>query len=471
MKRLFAVLVLVLGTFSGVPIANAAGSSCISLGFPSVSSSSTSIQMTVSVSSACKSPFGLSGGGPVYSILGESTLSSSCSGPYDYSLLSYGTITCRISLGGALGSSRIGATSSTLQIWFAYDSSTKQVTFSHTAIPSAASGGGSPGSSSSGGSAQAPISPSCTAAPNTPNLAIEWNSTGPKFTFSPQTTGQKAATLYWSYSLWNSTTNAWEGWASWTVAPLSTGSYQASVIEGKTKIAFAVYAANACGDSTQAREVNGNTGVALAPLIEDQIVKNDPFPTLIKVGATLQIYGVAKSQLGLALEASSWAPTICEVNSSTTLKIVGTGTCRISLISKSFQNKVGAKPTLIDFIIPEPRVPQVIPIYPFSSQYEVSLESIVFTWKASSGLPVSVQSQTEDICSFVEDSKLVFNKVGYCEFTATQSGDSMTLPAESRDFQISIVDSRKTLICLKGKITKKVVGIYAKCPAGFKVKK
>lgn len=469
MKRFFAVLALLLGSFSGTPIANAAGSSCISLGFPSVTSSATSINVRVTANSSCKTPFGISNGGAVYTITGETSLSSSCSGPYDYSNFGGGTITCTIYLGGALGSSRAYATSSTIHIWFAYDFSTKDIAFTHPAIPAKSSGGSSGGGGTSGGAA--PIIPSCTAAPNTPNLAIEWNSTGPKFTFSPQATGQKAATLYWSYSLWNSTTNAWEGWASWTMAPLSTGSYQASVIEGKTKIAFAVYAANACGDSTQAREVNGNTGVALAPLIEDQIVKNDPFPTLIKVGATLQIYGVAKSQLGLALEASSWAPTICDVDSSATLKIVGAGTCRISVMSKSFQNKVGAKPSLIDFIIPEPRVPQVTPNYPFSSQYEVSLESIVFTWKASSGLPVSVQSQTEDICSFVEDSKLVFNKVGYCEFTATQSGDSMTLPAESRDFQISIVDSRKTLICLKGKITKKVVGIYAKCPAGFKVKK
>ena len=159
MRRLFGVLVLLFGTFLGVPDANAAGSSCISLGYPSVTSSATSIQVSVTANSTCKEPFGLSGGGAVYTILSESTLSSSCSGPYDYSNFGGGTIRCSITLGGGLGSTRASATSSTIQIWFAYDFSTRQIPFSHPAISSKSSAGGSSGgsTSSSAGKSGAPV--------------------------------------------------------------------------------------------------------------------------------------------------------------------------------------------------------------------------------------------------------------------------------------------------------------------------
>jgi len=151
MKRLFGVLVLLFGTFGGVPDANGAGSSCISLGYPSVTSSATSIQVSVTAESTCKNPFGLSGGGAIYTILSETTSSSRCSGPYDYSNFGGGTISCSISLGGGLGSTRASATSSTIQIWFAYDFSTKQIAFSHPAISSKSSAGGSSGGSTSSG--------------------------------------------------------------------------------------------------------------------------------------------------------------------------------------------------------------------------------------------------------------------------------------------------------------------------------
>jgi hypothetical protein len=90
--------------------------------------------------------------------------------------------------------------------------------------------------------------------------------------------------------------------------------------------------------------------------------------------------------------------------------------------------------------------------------------------KTSTGLLAHFEATTDDIC-FVAGDTLVFKSVGYCEFNASQDGDEANLPAESTNFHFLIIDSRKTLFCLKGKLSKKEVGINPKCPAGYKVKK
>ena len=456
-------LILLLGTLNFAPPANAAGASCISLGFPSVSSSSTSIQVSVSVSSTCKAPFGLSGGGPVYSILGESSLTSSCSGPYDYSLLSYGTISCRISLGGSLGSSRTGATTSTLQIWFAYDSSVKQVTFSHAAIPSGST------SSSSGGSVPAPITPSCTSAPSTPNLTIEWNSVGPKFIYSPATSGQKATALFWSYSLWNSTSKSWEGWNDWTKVNAATGSYQATPIENKTKIAFAVQAANACGASSQAREREDQTGVPLTSLQQDEITRNTKSTPDLKVGLDVDLYLVASSKLDLELQAISSTPNICTINQTQVL-LNSAGTCKLLVSSKTFEYEFGAKPTEVQFEVTK-LVAQIIPNLNIRSNYYLSTKNVELLMRTDAALTVRFQSLTPKTC-VVLGSTLSLVNTGSCILQATQEGDVNTLPAPARNFEIWIdSDPLKSVTCIKGKLTKKVTGTSPKCPTGYKVKK
>jgi len=458
--------VILFGVLSGAPTASAAGSSCISLGYPSVVSSSTSIQMTVSVTSSCKAPFGLSGGGPVYSILGESSLSSSCSGPYDYSLLSYGTITCRISLGGSLGSSRIGATSSTLQIWFAYDSSTKQVTFSHSAIPSSSSGGSS--SSSSGGTA-APVTPSCSSAPGIPNLTIEWNAIGPKFNFSPSATGQKATALFWSYSLWNSITRNWEDWVDWKKENPSTGSYQATPQTGKTKIAFGVQAANACGASAVARERDDLTGIPLTPKQQDAISRNITASPDLKVGFDADLYQLAESKLNLDLLAKSQTPAICSVN-QTQVIFNEAGLCRLLVSSVTEQYEFGAEPTEISFEITK-KVSQNIPEINLNSSYYLSTKNVELSLRTDAALTVRFKSLSPKICQ-VLGSTLAFVSTGSCILEASQEGDTSTLPAPVRNFEIWIdSDPIKTLTCMKGKLTKKVTGVNPKCPAGYKVKK
>ena len=426
--------------------------------------------MTVSVSSSCRAPFGLSGGGPVYSILGESSSSASCSGPYDYSLFSSGTITCRISIGSSLGSSRVGATSSTLQIWFAYDSSIKQVTFSHAAIPSKSSGGASGGvGGSSGGAAPAPVTPSCTSAPETPILKIERNTTGPKFIFSHATSGPKATSMSWSYTLWNSGTKSWENWASWQSTTASLGSYQASAIEGRTSIAFGVYATNACGSSAQAREAEDRKGISLAAQVEDQITRNTKSNPDLFAGQDVDLYLIATSKLNLELTANSLTTSICTIE-LTQILLRAPGTCRITVSSISYDYELGAKPTEIQFEVVK-LIEQVIPAWNLKSSYYLSDKEIELLLQTDAYLPVRFKSLSPETCE-VLGSLLWLVSTGSCIVEASQEGDDKTLAAPFRNFEIWI-DSNptKTITCLKGKVSKKVTGVKPKCPSGYKVKK
>ena len=100
------------------------------------------------------------------------------------------------------------------------------------------------------------------------------------------------------------------------------------------------------------------------------------------------------------------------------------------------------------------------------------------TFTASSGGAVSYSTTTPDNCS-ISGSTLNLLKAGNCLVTATQSGTS-TLAPVSANATITLtgavitpkpVVTKKTIVCVKGKTTKKVSGINPKCPKGYKVKK
>jgi hypothetical protein len=128
--------------------ANAGVADCLSFGLPSVTSTSSSINVTVSVRVNCtKAQIG-SARGAVLSIVEEGSFGPTCSGLYSLTPGGYETISCSIPLTGGFGSVRSGATSSTIKVWFSWDFSTKFISFRHAAIPSKSTSGTSSGSSS-----------------------------------------------------------------------------------------------------------------------------------------------------------------------------------------------------------------------------------------------------------------------------------------------------------------------------------
>jgi hypothetical protein len=146
MKRLGAVLILIVALLplQSIP-ANAGVADCLSIGYPSVSSTSSSINVTVSIQVNCTKEQIGSSRGAVLSIVEEGTFGPTCSGLYSLSPGGSQSISCSIPLTGGFASIRNGATSSTIRVWFAWDFSTKFITFRHIAIPGKSIGGTSSG--------------------------------------------------------------------------------------------------------------------------------------------------------------------------------------------------------------------------------------------------------------------------------------------------------------------------------------
>jgi len=134
-RKINIFLVLVLAFSVVQPIANAAVADCLQVGSPSASISSGTLRITASVRVGCtNAQIGSGGGAFVYSVVDEG-FGARCDGPRSISSGSSGTISCSVSVGPPSGSSRIGATSTTIKIWSAWDFSTKFITASHSSIP------------------------------------------------------------------------------------------------------------------------------------------------------------------------------------------------------------------------------------------------------------------------------------------------------------------------------------------------
>lgn len=118
-----------------LPVANAGVADCLSISTPTSSMNSTTLTITATASVTCPASSLGSARSPVVEVQGEN-FGSRCSGLYDLTPGAYNSLTCTIPISGYLGSSRTGATSTTIKIWFAWDFSTKFITASHQAIPS-----------------------------------------------------------------------------------------------------------------------------------------------------------------------------------------------------------------------------------------------------------------------------------------------------------------------------------------------
>lgn len=170
MRRAWVVLTLIAALFPLQSVtANAGVADCLSFGIPSVTNTSSSINVTVSVRVNCtKAQIG-SARGAVLSIVEEGSFGPTCSGLYSLTPGGFETISCSIPLTGGFGSVRSGATSSTIKVWFSWDFSTKFISFRHAAIPSKSTFGTSSGSSS--GSTGGGVSSGVTT-PQVANLSV-----------------------------------------------------------------------------------------------------------------------------------------------------------------------------------------------------------------------------------------------------------------------------------------------------------
>jgi hypothetical protein len=145
---------------------------------------------------------------------------------------------------------------------------------------------------------------------------------------------------------------------------------------------------------------------------------------------------------------------------------------RTAQVSGNNYNTVAEiKPTPTPTPTVEAKKTQSIQNWNLKSELSLALQRAAFVINATSGLPVSVASNTQEFC-LASGREVIPIKVGRCVLTASQSGNSEYLAAENRILVLDVVLGKKvTITCTKGKLVKKVTGIKPVCPSGYKVKK
>ena len=167
-------------------------------------------------------------------------------------------------------------------------------------------------------------------------------------------------------------------------------------------------------------------------------------------------------------------PTVC-IASGFFVNIVSGGTCVITYQSEETSSYLASDLYKVSFEVA--RDPQTITFSPVATA-DISSKSLTLTATASGGGAVTFASASTENCT-ISGSTLNLLKTGNCVVAATQSGTSTLTPVTASATIILTgavvtpkpVVTTKTIVCIKGKTTKKVSGTNLKCPKGYKVKK
>jgi len=194
-------------------------------------------------------------------------------------------------------------------------------------------------------------------------------------------------------------------------------------------------------------------------------------PTQSSTTLPLSIQGPSVyGPLGLVIPVTV-TPTIC-YPVGTYITIISGGTCTLNYSTPASANYLASDVTPLTFQIT--RTAQTVS---FSAPASATLASktLALNATASSGAPVTFQSDSPAICS-VTGNSLNLLAPGNCQVEAIQVGSATVSPA-SLTQSIAVTGTlpapktgkAKAIICVKGGKSKSFTG--SKCPAGFKAKK
>ena len=242
---------------------------------------------------------------------------------------------------------------------------------------------------------------------------------------------------------------------------IATGSCVFKVSTAKTKD----YAAK---ESTQVVTVTaGRTKPGLTMgAITNQTSKNLP--------KTIEIFRVY-SPTGVYVLPQATTPTVC-IAAGFYVQIVGGGTCTLTYQSGANTSYLESDLYKVSFEVT--RDPQIITFTP-PATVDIAGKTLALTATASSGGAITYSTTSVESCSVV-GATLNLLMAGNCVITATQSGSSTLAPVSTTATvmltgtiakPVVPVVSKKTIVCVKGKTTKKVNGSNPKCPKGYKVQK
>ena len=201
-------------------------------------------------------------------------------------------------------------------------------------------------------------------------------------------------------------------------------------------------------------------------VIANQTSKNLP--------KTIEIFRVY-SPAGIYILPQATTPTVC-IAAGFYVQIVGGGTCTLTYQSEANTSYLASDLYKVSFEVS--RDPQTITFTP-PTTVDIAGKTLALTATASSGGAITYSTTSVESCS-VAGATLNLLMAGNCVITATQGGSSTLAPVSTTATimltgtvvkPVAPVVSKKTIVCVKGKTTKKVSSSNPKCPKGYKVKK
>jgi hypothetical protein len=219
-------------------------------------------------------------------------------------------------------------------------------------------------------------------------------------------------------------------------------------------------------ESTQVVTV---TAARSKPELAVSVITNQTAKSLPKMIEIFRVF----SPSGVYVLPQATTPTVC-IASGFFVQIVGGGTCTLTYQSEANTSYLASDLYKVSFEVT--RDPQTITFVPVTT-VEIATKSLTLTATVSSGGAVTYSTTSPDNCS-ISGSTLNLLKAGNCLVTATQAGTSTFAPV-SASATITLtsaavtpkpVVNKKTIVCVKGKTTKKVSGTNPKCPKGYKLK-
>ena len=180
------------------------------------------------------------------------------------------------------------------------------------------------------------------------------------------------------------------------------------------------------------------------------------------------------SPTGVYVMPQSTTPTVC-IASGFYVQIVGGGICTLTYQSEANTSYLASDLYKVSFDVT--RDPQTISFAPVTTAH-IATKSLTLTASASGGGVVTFASTSTETCT-ISGSTLSLLKAGNCVITAAQAGTSTFSPV-SVNATITLtgtvitpkqIVTKKTIVCVKGKTTKRVSGIKPKCPKSWVVKK
>jgi hypothetical protein len=211
------------------------------------------------------------------------------------------------------------------------------------------------------------------------------------------------------------------------------------------------------------------TAARSKPELVMSVIANQTAKSLPK---TIEIFRVY-SPTGVYVLPQGTTPAVC-IASGFFVQIVGGGTCTLTYQSTANTSYLASDLYKVSFEVT--RDPQTMTFTP-PATVDISTKTLALAATTSSGAPVIYLTTSTDICSITGPTVNLL-KAGNCVVTASQAGTSTLAPISISATIILTgaviapkpIATKKTIVCVKGKTSKKVSGVNPKCPRGYKVK-